>query len=40
MQTSLENGMSSTVWDDRGWFGLIEKNKKIMNGSLSTTLLR
>jgi aryl-phospho-beta-D-glucosidase BglC (GH1 family) len=27
VQTTIEHGMSSTVWDDRGWFGLIEKNK-------------
>ncbi|MBN1925811.1 MAG: glycoside hydrolase family 5 protein [Prolixibacteraceae bacterium] len=27
VQTTFEHGMSSTVWDDRGWFGLIEKNK-------------
>lgn len=27
VQTTLEHNMSSTVWDDRGWFGLIEKNK-------------
>lgn len=26
-QTTLKHGMSSTVWDDRGWFGLIEKDK-------------
>lgn len=26
VQTTLEEGMSSTVWDDRGWFGLIGKN--------------
>ena len=24
VQTALEEGMSSTVWDDRGWFGLVE----------------
>lgn len=23
-QTALEENMSSTVWDDRGWFGLVE----------------
>jgi endoglucanase len=27
VETTLKHGMSSTVWDDRGWFGLIEKNK-------------
>lgn len=24
VQTALDEGMSSTVWDDRGWFGLVE----------------
>jgi endoglucanase len=24
VQTALEENMSSTVWDDRGWFGLVE----------------
>ena len=24
VQTALEEGMSSSVWEDRGWFGLIE----------------
>lgn len=26
VQTALAEGMSSTVWEDRGWFGLIEKD--------------
>lgn len=26
VQTTLAAGMSSTVWDDRGWFGLIKKD--------------
>ena len=26
VQTALAEGMSSTVWDDRGWFGLVEQD--------------
>lgn len=27
VETTYQNGMSSTVWDDRGWFGLIQKDR-------------
>jgi endoglucanase len=31
----LANNMSASVWDDRGWFGLISSTDKI-NYTLST----
>ena len=28
VNTTREEGMSTSVWDDRGWFGLIRKNRE------------